>query len=127
MASKNEFAQYCADLFAPVGSARVRRMFGGHGLYVDDLFVAIITGESLYLKADAETALVFEKAGGTRFTYEGQSKSVSLQYWTAPAEALDSPRLMEPWARLAVEAALRARAVKPSKVKRSSARSSAKS
>jgi hypothetical protein len=37
---------------------------------------------------------------------------------------------MEPWARLAVEAALRARAAKPSKpakVKRSAARSSAKS
>mgnify|MGYP000287609516 CR=1 FL=1 len=30
------------ELLAPLGRARARRMFGGHGLYVDDLFVAIV-------------------------------------------------------------------------------------
>ena len=112
MSSRNEFADYCAGLLAPVGAVRVRRMFGGHGLYVDELFVAIITGETLYLKADPETAPAFERAGGTRFVYGSRGKSVALQYWTPPAEALDSPRAMEPWARLAMQAALRSRAGK---------------
>ena len=109
MASGNEFANYCAELFAALGPVRVRRMFGGHGIYVDDLFVAIVSAESLYLKADLQCASAFEKAGGTRFTYEGKGRSVSLQYWTPPAPALDSPALMEPWARLALAAALRSR------------------
>ena len=29
------------DKLPPLGAARSRRMFGGHGLYVDDLFVAL--------------------------------------------------------------------------------------
>ena len=33
---------------------RSRRMFGGHGLYVDDLFVGLIAFERLYLKVDAQ-------------------------------------------------------------------------
>jgi DNA transformation protein len=35
-----------------------------------------------------------------------------MSYWTVPAEAMDSPALMQPWAQLAVQAALAARANK---------------
>jgi hypothetical protein len=38
-------------------------MFGGHGIYVDDLFVAIVVADTLYLKADAETIPRFEGRG----------------------------------------------------------------
>jgi DNA transformation protein len=38
---------------------------------------------------------------------------MTMSYWTVPAEALDAPPLMEPWARLALQAALTARAAKP--------------
>jgi DNA transformation protein len=47
MAAKDAFANYCAELLSALGTARVRRMFGGHGIYVDDLFVAIVLGETL--------------------------------------------------------------------------------
>jgi DNA transformation protein and related proteins len=113
MASRSEFADYCAELFGSLGLVRVRRMFGGHGIYVDDLFVAIVSGESLYLKADPQCAPAFEKAGGTRFTFESKGRAVSLQYWTPPPQAMDAPGLMEPWARLAMAAALRSRAGSP--------------
>ena len=119
MAAKDEFAGYCAELFASIGPVRVRRMFGGHGIYVDDLFVAIVTGDSLYLKADQQTSPAFEQAGGTRFAYRTKGRSVSLQFWTPPAHALDSPGLMEPWARLAAQAALRSRAGQPARTNRS--------
>jgi DNA transformation protein len=85
-------------------------MFGGHGLYVDDLFVAIIASDRLYLKADAQTHERFERAGCEPFVYDAKSRAISLGYWSAPDEAMESPALMEPWARLALEAALRARA-----------------
>lgn len=112
MASKDEFAHYCAELLAPLGTVRVRRMFGGHGLYIDELFVAIVAGETLYLKADPETAPAFEAAGGRPFSYEARGRRTSLGFWTPPVEAMDSPGLMTPWARLALGAALRARAGK---------------
>jgi len=110
MAAKDEFANHCAELFAGLGPVRVKRMFGGHGVYVDDLFIAIVTGDTLYLKADAETAPRFELEGCTAFSYEAKGrKRVSLNYWSAPPEALESPTLMRPWAALAMQAALRAR------------------
>jgi DNA transformation protein len=106
--------EHCLELLAPLGAVRARRMFGGHGLYVDDLFVAIVAFERLYLKADAATQPTFAEAGCAPFAYEAQGKAVSLNYWTVPADAMESPALMQPWARQAIAAALRARAAKPS-------------
>jgi DNA transformation protein and related proteins len=109
------FVDHCAELLAALGPVRVKRMFGGWGLYVDDIFLALIAYERLFLKADAETRAAFEAEGCEPFVYSADGKSVSLGYWSAPAEALDSPALMQPWARLALQAALRARAAKPVK------------
>ena len=105
---------HCLELLAPLGAVRERRMFGGHGLYLDDLFVALIAGDNLYVKVDAASQPAFAAAGCAPFVYEGQSKSITLSYWTVPAEAMESPAAMQPWARHAIAAALRARAAKPS-------------
>jgi DNA transformation protein len=110
----NALVDDCLELLAPLGAVRPRRMFGGHGLYIDDLFIALIAYDRLYLKADAATRERFAAAACEPFVYAGKGKAVTLGYWTVPAEAMESPQLMQPWARLAIEAALRARAVKPS-------------
>ncbi|MGE4241258.1 TfoX/Sxy family protein [Ramlibacter sp.] len=85
-------------------------MFGGRGLYVDDVFVAILAGDVLYLKTDDETRERFETAGGCRFEYTRQGTTQVTGYWAPPSDAMDSPALMGPWVRLALDAALRARA-----------------
>jgi DNA transformation protein len=105
-------AEHCIELLGGVGAARARRMFGGHGLYVDDLFVAVIVDERLYLKADALTQPAFEAAGCERWVYLDKGKSIAMSYWSVPAEAMESLGLMQPWARLAIAAALRARSPK---------------
>lgn len=110
--NSGEFASYCVELLGALGAARALRMFGGHGLYVDDLFVAIVAGEVLFLKVDAQTRPQFEAAGCRPFVYDKASQSIALGYWSAPGEATDSPAQMLPWARLALDAALRARAAK---------------
>lgn len=113
---KDEFARYCVELLGSLGPTRSRRMFGGHGFYVDDVFVALIFQERLYLKADDATRARFEQSGCQPFVYEGgDGKSVSMSYYTAPDEAMESPALMRPWARLAMEAGLRAAAAKARK------------
>ena len=88
-------------------------MFGGHGLYVDDLFIALVIGERLYLKTDAQTRPLFEAAGCEPFVYDSAGKQVSIAYFSAPDDATESPPLMLPWARHALSAALRARVAKP--------------
>jgi DNA transformation protein len=108
----DELASHCLELLAPMGAGRSKRMFGGHGIYVDDLFVALIVADRLYLKADDTTRAAFAAAGCEPFIYDGAGKKVTVGYWTVPAEAMESPALMQPWARLAIDAALRARAAK---------------
>lgn len=112
-------AEHCIELFSPLGHARARRMFGGQGLYVDDLFIALIADGRLYLKTHEATRQHFADAGGQPFVYGGSEHkpTVVMSYWTPPAEALESPALMMPWARLAIEAALAAR--KPAKPRQS--------
>lgn len=117
MTADREFVTHCMELLSPLGSVRSRRMFGGHGFYVDELFLALIAFDRLYLKADAQTRPRFEAAGCEPFVYDGQGKSVTLGYFTAPEDAMESPALMQPWARLALEAALRARAAKKAPTK----------
>jgi DNA transformation protein len=109
----NALLAHCLELLAPLGSARARRMFGGHGLYVDDLFIALIAGDTLFLKADEQACTAFAEAGCRPFSYTaaGGQRTV-MGYWSAPDEAMESPALMLPWARLAMASALRAAAAR---------------
>jgi DNA transformation protein len=121
MPADTEFVAHCRELLAPLGAVRSRRMFGGHGFYVDDLFIALIAFGRLYLKADDTSRPRFEAAGCEPFVYDtqkgGKGKPVTMSYFTAPEEAIESPALMQPWARLALDAAVRARAAKKAPAK----------
>ena len=109
MAADNDFVTHCLELLAALGRPRAKRMFGGHGIYVDERFMALATGHQLYLKTDALNREAFEQAGCQPFEFAGaDGQRVVMSYWSAPDEAMDSPALMLPWARLAMEAALRA-------------------
>lgn len=115
MSRRREFEDHCLDLFSPLGPVLPRRMFGGHGFYLGGAMFAIgDAGEwRLWLKVDDETRGAFEAAGGEPFVYLGHDRrQVSLSYYAPPAEALDGAEGMLPWARLAVEAARRARAAR---------------
>jgi len=130
MRLKNELLEHCLELLAPLGPLRSRRMFGGHGIYVDDVFIAILAFEQLYLKADAQTREQFIAAGCAPFQYEREGQVATLGYFVAPEEAMESPAMMAPWGRLALAAALRARAEKarpkPSKKKASTKKEATK-
>lgn len=117
MASSNEFAAHCLELLSPLGPARSRRMFGGHGFYVDGLFIGMAAAERLYLKVDDDSRPRFEAAGCEPFDFDTKDgKRVVLGFWSAPDDALESPMLMLPWARMAMQAALKAlNAKKPAK------------
>lgn len=116
------FIDYLHELLDPVGRIAVRRMFGGHGLYCDGIFFAIVIEERLYLKADAQSRPRFEQAGCAPFIYDGHGRRIEMSYWNAPDEAMDSAEDMRPWAQLAVQAAQRAAAAKPPRKKVSGAK-----
>ena len=70
-------------------------------------------GEKLWLKADEASRSAFEAAGCQQFVYLAKGKFMRMNYYSAPEDALESPQLMSAWARLALEAALKARQSKP--------------
>ena len=93
-------ATHCLELLGALGPARARRMFGGHGIYVDEVFVALIIAETLYLKTDDTTREQFRAAGCEPFVYTTRDgQRTAMGYWSAPLQAMESPALMLPWAK----------------------------
>lgn len=101
---------YLDDVFRLLGTIRVRRMFGGHGVYCDDLMFALVDDDTLYLKADAETAPHFRELGLAPFEFVKDGKVSQMSYFAAPAEVLDDADQARIWGQMACEAALRAQA-----------------
>ncbi len=117
------FVDHCLELLSPLGSTRANRMFGGHGLYIDNLCVALVFRDVLYLKVDESNRAAFESTRCRPFVYETKNgETGSLSYFTAPEEAMESPHEMMPWARRALAAAASARAKAAPKMKKSPAR-----
>jgi DNA transformation protein len=101
------FIAWLQELFAEFGPVTARAMFGGHGLYRDGIIFAIAIDDAVYLKVDAATRARFEARGCAPFVYARGRQPLAMSYWSVPAEAMDSPQAMLPWAQLAWEAALR--------------------
>ncbi|HBU17392.1 MAG: competence protein TfoX [Burkholderiales bacterium GWF1_66_17] len=115
------FVLHACELLSCLGPCKATRMFGGYGLSVDGMNVGLIAWDTLFLKTNAETEPRWLAAGGRPFQYEAKGKTMRLHYHTPPEEALESPALMAPWARLALGAAVAARKPVPQR-KKSSAR-----
>ena len=124
MAITGEFADYCCELLSSLGPCRAKRMFGGWGISTDGLTVAILAnlgqGDTLWLKVNEVGKLRFEAESCARFTYDVKGQLKGMNYYAAPADAMESPALMAPWARLALQAALAAQAAKAAKPVRKS-------
>ena len=109
MASHDDdgFLEFLHELLEPCGPVTTRRMFGGHGVYCDGVFIAVVIEGRLYLKVDDQTRDRFSAAGSEPFVYESRGRRIEMGYWNVPDEALDSAEQMLPWAKLAIDAALR--------------------
>ena len=93
-----------------LGRPSARAMFGGHGLYLDDLMVGLVADEVLYLKTDAVTRARFEDVGSRPFEFQSRARTmpVVMSYWEAPADAFDDVDALREWLTLAHGAARRA-------------------
>ncbi|NBX21597.1 MAG: TfoX family protein [Betaproteobacteria bacterium] len=113
------FADYCCELLASLGPCHAKRMFGGWGISCEGLTVAVIAdlgdGDTLWLKASADNRATFEAEGCKRFIYTAKGVPRGMNYYSAPADAMESPALMRDWAQLAWQAALAARKPAPAR------------
>ena len=108
MPKPSEFVRHVLETLRLFGPVEARAMFGGWGLYHRGSFFALIAEDALYLKTDDESRPDFEAAGLSPFVYSMKTGDITMSYFQAPDEALESPDVMADWARRAYAAALRA-------------------
>ncbi len=95
------------EAMSAFGPVRLRRMFGGQGIFSDGLMFALEADGVLYLKADDSDAPAFREAGCEQFHYRKRDRDVAMGYWSAPLAALEDPEIMAQWAQRAHAFALR--------------------
>jgi DNA transformation protein len=102
-------AETVRDLFRDFGAVDIRRMFGGVGIFVDGLMIALVTRDDVvHLKADDETVAAFKQEGLEPFSYATKTGQHTLtSYWRMPDRLYDDPEELARWARDAHAAALR--------------------
>ncbi|MHA1538423.1 MAG: TfoX/Sxy family protein [Alphaproteobacteria bacterium] len=106
MAVNPEFLDFLKDQLNAFGPVTPRRMFGGAGLFRDNLMFALIAQDTLYFKIDERNRPDYEAAGMAPFTYEGKGKKMQMSYYEVPPDVLEDPADLAGWARKAFAAAL---------------------
>jgi len=106
----SEFVEYLHEVFERFGPIRIRKMFGGYGVYHGGLMFGLVADDTLYLKADAGNAGFFEKERLEQFEYNKGGRTIRMSYYQAPDGIMDDREQAAIWARRSLDAALRSRA-----------------
>jgi DNA transformation protein len=82
---------------------RCRSMFGGHGLYLEDTFFAIIYQGQVYFKTDSRTRGAYLREGSKPF--RPTATQTLRSYFEVPAAVLEDAETLTEWAREAAATA----------------------
>jgi DNA transformation protein and related proteins len=111
MAVSPGFAAFVVEQLEGCGAVVTKRMFGGLGIYADDIFFAIVDNDILYLKVDDTTRADYEAAGCHAFRPYGDDRQ-SIHYYEVPVAVLEDASELARWGRKAISAAAAAKVKK---------------
>ena len=118
MPYSDDYLQYVLEQLAGLRGAVSRRMFGGAGLYHDELFFGLIAADTLYFRVDDDNRPDYEALGMSRFRPYKNKPILSFNYYEVPAHVLENADELVVWARRSLkvaEAAGRKVALRPKK------------
>jgi DNA transformation protein and related proteins len=118
-------AEGLKELFEPLGTITVKRMFSGHGIYVDGWCFALSLRGEVYLRTDPEGAAALAAAGSQPFVYQRGAKAITTNLWRLVAGAYDDPDELKRWSMLALAAARRIGEAKIEKARARTAKATA--
>jgi DNA transformation protein len=113
MAVTSSYRDYVLEQLAGLGRLRANRMFGGAGLYCDELFFGLIAGDTLYLKVDDGTRPDFVARGMGPFRPFRDRPELAMGYYEVPADVLEDAEELVAWARKAIRVAAAAPRKRP--------------
>ena len=107
MALSSSFAEYVLDQLAESGRIVSRKMFGGLGIYVDDVFCAIVgSSNRFYLRVGSKNINDLKKEAMTQFSGRG---GAGMPYYEVPEHVLEDSAILSEWVSKARGEALRAK------------------
>ena len=87
-----------------MGFIRTKNMFGGVGIYCDEIFFALIADDTLYFKVDDSNRGDFESVGMDPFK-PFEDKAYTMGYYEVPIDVLEDPELLTQWVNKSLEVA----------------------
>jgi len=118
MAVSESYLGFVIDQLAGIGQVRSKRMFGGAGLYADDLFFGLLGNNGLYFKVDDTNRADFVARGMGPFRPFADKPELEMGYYAVPADVIDEAEELVAWARKALRVAAAApRKAQPRKKK----------
>ena len=88
-------AEDIQNRLAELGDIRVKKMFGGYGVFEEDKMFALIDSNGrVFFKIDDTNQARFEGAGS--------EKHARMPYYSVPEDVLDDDDLLEEWARISI-------------------------
>lgn len=101
------YREFVLERLGEVAPITWRRMFGGIGIYCRGLFFAVISGDTLYFKVDAQNKPAYEAAGQQPFKPLDSERAMS--YYSLPISVLEDEEQLRVWMEGAVAVAERAK------------------
>jgi DNA transformation protein len=103
-----QYQDYVIEQLSAIGYVTARKMFGGVGLYADEIFFALIANDTLYQKVDDTNRQDYESAGMDAFR-PYPDKTRTMQYYEVPVEVLEDEEVLNHWAKKSIAVALQAK------------------
>lgn len=90
------FLEFVLDQLRGLSGVRARAMFGGHGLYADEVFFGIVSSGRLFFKTDDESRESYRALGMEPF--RPNEKQTLRTYYEVPANVLEDDEELVRWA-----------------------------
>ena len=103
MAEEQDFKDHVLGQLSALGDLTCRAMFGGHGLYWNEVIFAILFRGRLYLKVDERSKADYMVKGMGPF--RPNERQTLTSYYEVPPEVLGDQEALLSWAGEAIRAA----------------------
>ena len=98
------FYQATLDTLSSVRPIRSKKMFGGAGIYLDEVFFCVLDDDKIFFKVDPETVSAYEHLGMGPWLMAGEPQT---NYRELPPSVYAEPEKLGEWMDAAVAAAVR--------------------
>jgi DNA transformation protein len=94
-ADSGNSAEFLQNKLTKIGNIKIKKMFGGHGIFEEDKMFALIDSKgTVFFKTDDTNLSRFEEAGSVRHA--------KMPYYSVPEDVLNDDELLQEWAQVSI-------------------------